>query len=123
MYTDQVLGGLVEDRCIGTKSKGPLLGHIPVGRARFRSEGRTKNRTNLMVFLRPVVLRDAPAGDRLSLDRYDLIRAQQKDAQPVPHPMLPLKDTPVLPPLRPGLQTPAQAPAAPVTTPAPKTTP
>ena len=42
----------------------------------------------------------------------DLIRAQQKDAQPAPHPMLPLKDTPVLPPLRPGLQTPAQAPAA-----------
>ena len=118
-----VLGGLIEDRFIENKSKIPLLGDIPGVGALFRSESRTKNRTNLMVFLRPVVLRDAPAGDRLSLDRYDLIRAQQKDAQPVPHPMLPLKDTPVLPPLRPGLQTPAQAPAAPVTTPAPKTTP
>jgi general secretion pathway protein D len=118
-----VLGGLIEDRFIENKSKIPLLGDIPGVGALFRSESRTKNRTNLMVFLRPVVLRDAPAGDRLSLNRYDLIRAQQKDAQPAPHPMLPLKDTPVLPPLRPGLQTPAQAPAAPVTTPAPKTTP
>jgi general secretion pathway protein D len=69
------------------------------------------------------VLRDAPAGDRLTVDRYDLIRAQQKDAQPAHHPMLPLKDTPVLPPLRPGLQTPAPAPALSPAPPAPKTTP
>ena len=114
-----VLGGLIEDRFIENKSKIPLLGDIPGVGALFRSESRTKNRTNLMVFLRPVVLRDAPAGDRLTVDRYDLIRAQQKDVQPAHHPMLPLKDTPVLPPLRPGLQAPALSPAPP----APKTTP
>jgi general secretion pathway protein D len=39
-----------------------------------------------MVFLRPVVLRDAASGDRLSLDRYDLIRAQQQASQPAPNP-------------------------------------
>jgi general secretion pathway protein D len=95
-----VLGGLIEDRFIENKSKIPLLGDLPGIGALFRSESRTKNRTNLMVFLRPVVLRDAPAGDRLSLDRYDQIRAQQKEAQPAPNPMLPLQDSPVLPPLQ-----------------------
>ncbi|MEI8267104.1 MAG: type II secretion system secretin GspD [Betaproteobacteria bacterium] len=95
-----VLGGLIEDRFIENKSKVPLLGDIPGVGALFRSESRTKNRTNLMVFLRPVVLRDAPAGDRLSLDRYDQIRAQQKEAQPAPNPMLPLQDSPVLPPIQ-----------------------
>jgi len=111
-----VLGGLIEDRFIENKSKIPLLGDIPGVGALFRSESRTKNRTNLMVFLRPVVLRDAPAGDRLSLDRYEQIRSQQMDSQPVPRPMLPLQDSPVLPPFQaPG---PAAAPAPGATPPA-----
>jgi general secretion pathway protein D len=95
-----VLGGLIEDRFIENKSKVPLLGDLPGVGALFRSDSRTKNRTNLMVFLRPVVLRDAPAGDRLSLDRYEQIRAQQKEVQPAAHPMLPLQDSPVLPPIQ-----------------------
>jgi general secretion pathway protein D len=108
-----VLGGLIEDRFIENKSKIPLLGDIPGVGALFRSESRTKNRTNLMVFLRPVVLRDAPAGDRLSLDRYDQIRSQQRDVQPPHHPMLPLQDSPVLPPLQAPVPATVQAPAAP----------
>jgi general secretion pathway protein D len=111
-----VLGGLIEDRFIENKSKIPLLGDIPGVGALFRSESRTKNRTNLMVFLRPVVLRDAPAGDRLSLDRYDQIRSQQRDVQPPHHPMLPLQDSPVLPPLQ--APVPAAAPAPGATPPA-----
>jgi general secretion pathway protein D len=95
-----VLGGLIEDRFIENKSKVPLLGDLPGVGVLFRSDSRTKNRTNLMVFLRPVVLRDAPAGDRLSLDRYEQIRAQQQQAQPPHHPMLPLQDSPVLPPIQ-----------------------
>ncbi|MBL8329601.1 MAG: type II secretion system secretin GspD [Rubrivivax sp.] len=96
-----VLGGLIEDRFVESKSKVPLLGDIPYVGALFRSESRTKNRTNLMVFLRPVVLRDGVTADRLSLDRYDLIRAQQKDNQPSPSTVLPIQEAPVLPPLRP----------------------
>jgi general secretion pathway protein D len=95
-----VLGGLIEDRFIENKSKVPLLGDLPGVGALFRSDSRTKTRTNLMVFLRPVVLRDAPAGDRLSLDRYEQIRALQKEAQPPHHPLLPLQDSPVLPPIQ-----------------------
>jgi general secretion pathway protein D len=119
-----VLGGLIEDRFIDKKSKVPLLGDIPGVGALFRSESRTKNRTNLMVFLRPVVLRDAAAGDRLSLDRYEQIRAQQKDGQPVHHPMLPLQDSPVLPPVQaPGGALPASPVAAPSASPAASSSP
>ena len=53
-----------------------------------------------MVFLRPVVVRDAAATDSLSLDRYDLMRAAQKDGQPVPNVMVPINEAPVMPPLR-----------------------
>ncbi len=116
-----VLGGLIEDRFVENKSKVPLLGDIPYVGALFRSESRTKNRTNLMVFLRPVVLRDNVTSDKLSLDRYDLIRAQQKDTQPVPNPVLPVQDSPVLPPLRPESRT-GDAPP-PLSAPAPASAP
>jgi len=97
-----VLGGLIEDRFTESRSKVPLLGDLPYVGGLFRSESRTKTRTNLMVFLRPVVLRDAASGDRLSLDRYELMRAQQQGSQPAPNPMLPLGEAPVLPPLGPA---------------------
>ncbi|MDH4061225.1 MAG: type II secretion system protein GspD, partial [Aquincola sp.] len=107
-----VLGGLIEDRFEDTKNKVPLLGDIPVLGALFRSETRSRKRTNLMVFLRPVVMRSADDANKLSLDRYDLIRAQQKDAQPSSNPVLPVGDAPILPPQRaPQLAEPASAPA------------
>jgi general secretion pathway protein D len=118
-----VLGGLIEDRFTDNKSKIPLLGDIPLLGALFRSESRTKTRTNLMVFLRPVVMRGAEDASKLSLDRYDLIRAQQKDAQPAASFLLPINQAPVLPPQRPpvvdgpspaalSVPVPAPAPAA-----------
>ena len=108
-----VLGGLIEDRFIETKSKVPLLGDLPFIGALFRSESRTKNRTNLMVFLRPVIMRDADAASKLSLDRYDQIRAQQKDAQPQPSIVMPINESPVLPPARPPAASATAAPVAP----------
>ena len=103
-----VLGGLIEDRFTENNAKVPLLGDLPLVGNLFRSQSRTKTRTNLMVFLRPVVLRDAASANSLSLDRYDLIRAQQKDSQPAQSFVLPINDAPVVPPLRPE---PAAAPA------------
>ena len=50
------------------------------------------------MFLRPVVIRDADSANRLSLDRYDLIRARQIDAQPAPSLVLPNNQSQVLPP-------------------------
>ena len=95
-----VLGGLIEDRYTDNRSQVPLLGDIPYIGALFRSENRTKTRTNLMVFLRPVVMRDAATANKLSLDRYEMIRSFQKDQQPQPSLLVPINDPPVIPPLR-----------------------
>ena len=105
-----VLGGLIEDRFVTTKSKVPILGDIPFIGALFRSESRERRRTNLMVFLRPVVLRDADSANRLSLDRYDQIRGEQRMSQPEPSLLLPINESPVLPPLRPQRDAPLGAP-------------
>jgi len=95
-----VLGGLIEDKYTEKKSKVPLLGDIPLIGGLFRSESRTRSRTNLMVFLRPVVMRDADSANKISLDRYDIIRARQKDAQPASSLVMPINESPVLPPQR-----------------------
>ena len=96
-----VLGGLIEDRIDISSSKVPLLGDIPGIGALFRSESRSKQRTNLMVFLRPVVLRDGQSSERLSIDRYDILRGQQRDAQPTPSVVMPINESPVLPVIKP----------------------
>ena len=54
-----------------------------------------------MVFLRPVVVRDAAQSDALSLDRYEMMRGIQKEAQPDSSTMIPINDAPVLPPQAP----------------------
>ena len=59
-----------------------------------------RTKTNLLVFLRPVVIRDSAAAASLTLDRYDLIRAEQKESQPKATLVLPIGSAPVLPPLR-----------------------
>ena len=90
----------IEDRLEGGENKVPLLGDIPALGALFRYDTRKRVKTNLMVFLRPIVMRGAEDATKLSLDRYDLIRAQQKDAQPSRHLLLPINEAPVLPPQR-----------------------
>jgi len=110
-----VLGGLIEDTYTTTQSKVPLLGDIPLLGAIFRSESRQRKRTNLMVFLRPIVMRDAQAQQRLSDDRYEQIRAHQLGNQPRPSIVLPIDRAPVLPPSTPG----SAVPIAPLEPPAP----
>ena len=94
-----VLGGLMQDQYSDGRSKVPVLGDVPVLGGLFRSENRTRRKTNLMVFLRPVVMRDQDSAGKFSLDRYDLIRAQQKETQPTPRVLVPVNEAPVLPPL------------------------
>jgi general secretion pathway protein D len=107
-----VLGGLLQDEYGGNQEKVPGLGDVPVLGNLFKSEGRTRRKTNLMVFLRPIVLRDAGQSDELSLDRYDLMRLKQEAAQPAPSIVLPINGAPVLP-------TPTQRPPAPAVSPPP----
>jgi len=105
-----VLGGLLKDEFSGGTDKVPLLGDIPIVGNLFRSDNRSRTKTNLMVFLRPVVIRTQQAADALTLDRYDAIRALQRDTQPTPSVVLPINQAPILPPLR----DPAAGPAAPL---------
>jgi general secretion pathway protein D len=102
-----VLGGLIEEKFETNKQKVPLLGDLPLVGALFRSESRTRVRTNQIVFLRPIVLRDAESANRLSVDRYDQMRGQQGAMQPEASIVLPINQGPVLP-------APSQPPAKPV---------
>lgn len=96
-----VLGGLLEDSYSQAEDKVPLLGDVPIVGNLFRSENRSRKKTNLMVFLRPVVVRDAAASDALMIDRYESIRAQQQQVQPSSGGVLGnVQGAPVLPSLR-----------------------
>lgn len=70
------LGGLIQDRTSNGEEKVPLLGDIPVLGNLFKYQSKNRNKTNLMVFLRPSVIRSADQSDSVSLDRYDYLRAE-----------------------------------------------
>jgi general secretion pathway protein D len=108
-----VLYGLLQDEYAGSQEKVPGLGDIPLFGNLFKAETRSRRKTNLMVFLRPVVVRDATSTESLSMDRYDLIRAAQGNAQPVPSVVVPINEAPQLPPGRPMPVEPGAAPAFP----------
>ena len=91
-----VLGGLLQDDYSGSNDKVPGLADVPFFGNLFKSESRKRKKTNLMVFLRPVVVRDAAATERLSLDRYEQMRLGLKDAQPVPSEILPVNESATL---------------------------
>ncbi len=94
-----VLGGLAEDSFINGAQKVPGLGDVPVFGNLFKSESRNREKRQLMLFLRPVVVRDAASAGSLSLDRYELMRSGQKDVQPAPSSVLgSVSEAPVLPP-------------------------
>jgi len=76
-----VLGGLIEDSYSVDREQIPLLEQIPYVGALFRNLSRTRKRTNLLVFLRPVIMRDEATATALTMDRYDYIRANQQAVQ------------------------------------------
>jgi general secretion pathway protein D len=94
-----VLGGLIQDSVNGGVSKVPVLGSIPVLGGLFRYNNHSRTKTNLMVFLRPTILRDSQGANALTSERYNYIRGEQLRAEPVRGAMhrndpLPLLPTP-----------------------------
>ncbi|MFL0795872.1 MAG: type II secretion system secretin GspD [Cellvibrionaceae bacterium] len=73
-----VLGGLVTDDFTTSKSKVPLLGSIPLLGRLFSYEKTVKFKRNLMVFLRPVIIRDPSHGRQISQSKYTLLQQQQE---------------------------------------------
>jgi len=76
-----VLSGLIEDRTNVSVQKVPLLGDIPFLGALFRYENRERNRTNTMVFLRPIIVRDEGTSAAIANERYEYMRTQMADAR------------------------------------------
>lgn len=82
------IGGLLDDNDRRTIEKIPLLGDLPVVGNLFKSKGRARAKTNLMVFIRPTILRSAADSRRMSGRRYDYVRSQQAQQNPDAEPSL-----------------------------------
>ncbi|PAJ86103.1 type II secretion system secretin GspD [Burkholderia ubonensis] len=93
-----VLGGLMQDNYQVSNSKVPLLGDIPWIGQLFRSETKQRQKTNLMVFLRPVIINDRDTAQAVSANRYDYIQgvtgAYRSDNNVIRD-----KDDPIVPPI------------------------
>ena len=106
-----VIGGLMQDTFNDGVSKIPGLGDLPIIGGLFKYNTRLRNKTNLMVFLRPTLLRSAERADSLTTDRYDYILGEQGKAKPMPG-ILPDFGSPSLPPRQNPAPVPADKPAA-----------
>ena len=84
-----VLGGLIEDTLSDTVQKVPLLGDLPIFGRLFQFQSKSRAKTNLMVFIRPTVLRTAAEGSNLTADRYDYIGATRPGVSFDENPSLP----------------------------------
>lgn len=93
-----VLGGLMQDNYQVSNSKVPLLGDIPWIGQLFRSEQKNRNKTNLMVFLRPVIITDRDTAQAVTSNRYDYIQGVQ-GAYRSDNNLIRDKDDPVVPPM------------------------
>ncbi|QHL90846.1 type II secretion system secretin GspD [Sphingomonas changnyeongensis] len=82
------LGGLLDDNERRTIEKIPLLGDIPGLGELFRSRSRSRAKTNLMVFIRPTILRTPEDARAVAMRRYGYVRAQQLDQQPDAEPTI-----------------------------------
>jgi general secretion pathway protein D len=72
-----VLGGLVDERALESESKVPLLGDIPVIGQLFKSTSTQTEKRNLMVFIKPTIIRDGMTADGITQRKYNFIRAEQ----------------------------------------------
>ncbi len=72
-----VLGGLIDERTQESESKVPLLGDIPVLGYLFKSTSTQVEKRNLMVFIKPTIIRDGMSADGITQRKYNYIRAEQ----------------------------------------------
>jgi len=97
-----VLGGLLEDSVSDSEEKVPGLGDIPVLGNLFKYRSRSRTKTNLMIFLRPIILRSNDQSVDVSGDRYDMMRSIEATTKLKPSWIAPDNGVPVMPPLENG---------------------
>ena len=83
-----LIGGLLDDNERRTIEKIPVLGDIPVLGTLFRNKARSRTKTNLMIFIRPTILRTPEDSRRLAEQRYGYLRLQQGLAVPNEEPSI-----------------------------------
>jgi general secretion pathway protein D len=93
-----VIGGLIQDTVNDSVQKVPLLGDLPLLGGLFRYKTRSHSKTNLMIFLRPTLVRDSRRADAYTGERYDYILGEQEKAKPGHDAILPDIQSPTLPP-------------------------
>jgi len=117
-----VLGGLISDEVRESKSQVPFLGSIPIIGELFKTRSIDKVKTNLMVFIRPRILRDGTDAAIESNAKYNYVRKQQLERNGGRVPLMPGERQPTLPALEqmvpPELLNPARQAAAAGATPA-----
>jgi general secretion pathway protein D len=117
-----VLGGLISDEVRESKSQVPFLGSIPIIGELFKTRSVDKVKTNLMVFIRPRILRDGTDAAIESNAKYNYVRKEQLERNGGRVPLMPSERQPTLPPLEqlvpPELLNPARQAVAPGATPA-----
>jgi general secretion pathway protein D len=96
-----VLGGLMQDNYQVSNSKVPLLGDIPWIGQLFRSETKQRQKTNLMVFLRPVIISDSDTAQQITQNRYGYVQGMT-DGYRSDNNVMRDKDFPVVPPIPAG---------------------
>ncbi len=94
-----VLGGLIEDRLIESEQRVPVLGRIPLLGNLFRVRNTKKSKSNLMIFIRPRVLRTAEQAAIETNAKYNYLRNQQLDQNGGKVNLMPGQSRPTLPPV------------------------
>ncbi|MEO8537544.1 MAG: type II secretion system secretin GspD [Betaproteobacteria bacterium] len=105
-----VLGGLIQDSASDATDKLPYASDVPVFGALFRYDTRSRQKTNLMIFLKPTIVRNAADGRELTSERYDYLRGAQTDVAPAERWFWKDPTAPELPPLGAMPGTPQAAP-------------
>ncbi|CUT17214.1 putative type II secretion system protein D [Candidatus Ichthyocystis hellenicum] len=91
------LGGLIEDKLQDSSHKVPFFGNLPILGALFRSDSRTHQKTNLIIFLRPIIIRNAKDMDPYTIDRYRYLRVLQRKEKLPDAIGMPRMESPILP--------------------------
>jgi general secretion pathway protein D len=106
-----VLGGLMSDTVLESEDRVPGLGAIPIIGNLFKSRSGSRQKKNLLVFIRPKILRDANATENTSEVQYNDLRQNQKSLNGGHILLLPGQKQPVVPAMPPGAGLPAPPPA------------
>jgi general secretion pathway protein D len=106
-----VLGGLMSDTVTESEDRVPVLGAIPLLGNLFKNRSGSRQKKNLLVFIRPKILRDAEATENTSEAKYNEVRQNQKTLNNGHITLLPGQKQPVVPPMPPGSGLPAPSPS------------